>query len=58
MGPLGGDQLVIEEEEDMQKALHIRTTVLPWGKIEFVGHELPTVEFYPKDNRASWERVS
>ena len=25
----------------MQKALHIRTTVLPGGKIEIVGQELP-----------------
>ncbi len=29
----------------MQKALHIRTTVLPGGKIEIVDHELPVGEF-------------
>ena len=28
----------------MEKALHIRTTVLPGGKIEIVDHELPVGE--------------
>ena len=29
----------------MQKALHIRTTVLPGGKIEIVDEELPVGEY-------------
>ncbi len=29
----------------MQKALHIRTTVLPGGKIEIVDRELPVGEY-------------
>ena len=35
---------MIEEDEDMQKALHIRTTVLPGGKIEIVDPGLPVGE--------------
>ena len=35
-----GFSLVIEENKDMEKALHIRTTVLPGGKIEIVSQEL------------------
>ena len=31
-------------DDDMQKALHIRTTVLPGGKIEIVDRELPVGE--------------
>ena len=32
-------------DDDMQKALHIRTTVLPGGKIEIVDRELPVGEY-------------
>ena len=31
---------MIKEDEDMQKALHIRTTVLPGGKVEIASPEL------------------
>ena len=40
MAPLYGDQFVTKGDEDMQKALHVRTTVQPGGKVEFVNPEL------------------
>ena len=40
MGPLRDDWFVIKEDEYMQKALHIRTTVQPGGKVEIVDQEL------------------
>ena len=39
MGPLRGHKVVTKEGEDMQKALHIRTTVQPGGKVEFASPE-------------------
>ena len=33
-------QYVLERGANMQKALHIRTTVQPGGKVEIVDHEL------------------
>ena len=40
MGPLRDDWFVIKEDEYMQKALHIRTTVQPGCKVEVASPEL------------------
>ena len=59
-------QVVIEEDEDMRKVLHVRATVQPGGKVEIASPELEagqTVDVVispaPRPSaRSAWEIIS